>query len=574
MPVTNLDSAILGMGGGASATASAPCNEELLTAGALQSAIFNSTGFALVATDAKGIIRLFSVGAERLLGYAAAEVVNQVMATHIYEPQDLIARAVVLSRELAVPIAPGFDALVVKAARGGEDRYELNCIRKNGSRLPAVVAVTALRDAGEKIIGYLLISTDNSARNEVNSSDPARRRQAAAEMLKAKAVAEKARAANAEFLSSMSHELRTSLNAILGFAQLMESDSPPPTPTQKESIAKIEQAGWYLLELVNEILDLAMIESGRLAWSLEPMSLAEVMHECRAAIEPQAQKSGIRMTYPEVEGDCFIKADRTRVKQVLISLVSNAIKYNQGGGSVVVECAVSMQRVRVSVTDTGAGMTPEKLDQLFRPFSRVSQDTSAVAGAGIGLVVTKRVVELMGGAIGVRSHVGKGSVFWVELVVAAAPRLAVGAAEVAVVAPPKERQSGVPRTLLYVEDNPANLQLVEQIIARRPDMRLLSARTGPLGIALARAARPDVILMDINLPGMSGIKAMQILRADTATAHIPIVALSANAIPRDVERGMAAGFFRYLTKPIKVDEFMDTVDVALKHAEQDVVQSA
>ena len=323
-----------------------------------------------------------------------------------------------------------------------------------------------------------------------------------------------------------------------------------------------------------------MLDSGRLAWSLEPMSLADVMLECRSAIEPQAQKSGIRIGYPEIDSHCFIKADRTRVKQVLSNLLSNAIKYNQVGGSVLVECGKSApqrqtecgegapQHLRISVTDTGPGLSPEQLAQLFRPFSRVGQETSAEAGAGIGLVVTKRLVELMGGAIGVESTVGQGSVFWIELVLAAAPQLVEDQAEPTLPALPPE-SSVAPRTLLYVEDNPANLQLVEQIIARRPDMRLLSATTGALGIELARSSRPDVILMDINLPGMSGIKAMQILRADTATAHIPIVALSANALPRDIERGLEAGFFRYLTKPIKVSEFMDTLDVALKFAEQE-----
>jgi len=688
MPATHLDSAILGMGGGAPVPATTLMrNEALLKAGALQSAIFNSANFALIATDEKGIIQLFNIGAERMLGYAAAEVVDKISPAHISDAQEVIARAVVLSREFATAIAPGFEALVFKAARAIEDNYELTYLRKNGTRLPVILSVTALRDAAEKIIGYLLIRTDNSARMDVedrlrwteesfhlmvesvtdysivmldpqgrimswnsgaqrikgysaeeivgqsftrfySSKDAERgaptrdleaartrgrfedegwrmrrdgstfwanivltavldhvgnlrgfaqltrdltgRRQAEDEIAKAKAVAEKTSLASAEFLHGMSHELRTSLNAILGFAQLMESEQPPPTPSQKESVAKIVQAGWYLMELINEVMDLAMIESGRLSWSLEPMSLADVMHECQAAIEPQAQKSGIRMTLPEIDGQCFIKADRTRVKQVLTNLLSNAIKYNRPGGSVVVECSVSApQRVRISVTDTGAGMQPEHLAQLFRPFSRVGQETSAAAGAGIGLVVTKRLVELMGGAIGVRSHVGKGSVFWIELVTAAAPRLAAGDAARIPLTGPVIRPGAAPRTLLYVEDNPANLQLVEQIIARRPDMRLLSARNGPLGIALARSARPDVILMDINLPGMSGIKAMQMLRAETVTAHIPVVALSANAIPRDIERGLEAGFFRYLTKPIKVAEFMDTLDVALKHAEQD-----
>ena len=692
MPATKPYSAALDKAAGAvTVIAEVLRQEALLKTGALQGAILNSANFSIIATDEKGIIQLFNVGAERMLGYAAADLVNQITPAHISDPQEVIARAVVLSRELSTTITPGFEALVFKAMRGIEDIYELTYIRKDGSRFPAIVSVTALRDADSKIIGYLLIGTDNSARKQVEEQlrwteesfrlmvesvtdcaivmldpegrvvswnggaqrikgysaeesvgqhfsrfypredidrgtpqrdldvvtakgrfeaegwrvrkdgstfwanvvftairdqggnlrgfakltrDLTERRQVEAEMTDAKSVAEKANLANSDFLSDMSHELRTSLNAILGFAQLMESDSPLPTPSQKESIAKILQAGWYLLELTNGILDLAMIESGRLSWSLDPMSLTEVMLECQTAIEPQAQKSGIRITFPQVDSPCFIQADRTRVKQVLVNLLSNAIKYNRVGGSVVVECSASApQRIRVSVTDTGAGLSPEKLAQLFRPFSRVGQETGADACTGISLIVTKRLVELMGGAIGVESTVGVGSAFWIELVAAAAPQLAVDEAERTAPVQPQARNGAAPRTLLYVEDNPANLQLVVQVLARRPNMRLLSARTGTLGIELARTSRPDVILMDINLPGMSGIQAMQILRADAATAHIPVVALSANAIPRDVERGLEAGFFRYLTKPIKVNEFMDTLDVALKFAEKEVGQS-
>ena len=577
MFANKLDSAVLDKAVATAASSIEPERKEApVRTGALQNAILNSANFSIIATDEKGIIQLFNAGAEHMLGYAAAEMVNQITPAHITDSQEVIARAVVLSRELSTTIAPGFEALVFKAARGIEDIYELTYIRKDGSRFPAIVSVTALRDADSKIIGYLLIGTDNTARKQVEEQlRRTERRQVEAEIAEAKAVAEKISLANADFLSGMSHELRSSLNGILGFAQLMESELPLPTPSQKESIAKILQAGWYLMELTNGIVDLAMIESGRLSWSLKPMSLADVMLECQTTIEPRAQKSGIRVTFPTVDRHCFIKADRTRVKQVLINLLSNAIKYNQPGGSVVVECSASApQRIRVSVKDTGAGLSPEKLAQLFRPFIRVGQETSADAGAGIGLVVTKRLVELMGGAIGVESIVGEGSVFWIELVAAAAPQLVVDKAKPTAAIQPQTRSGAAPRILLYVEDNPANLQLVEKIIARRPDIRLLSARNGTAGIELARASRPDVILMDINLPGMSGIKAMQILRADTATAYIPVVALSANAMPRDIERGLEAGFFRYLTKPIKVTEFMDTLDVALKFAEHEVGQSA
>jgi len=675
-------------------TARKQAEEALLKAGALQSAIFNSANFSSIATDAKGVIQIFNVGAERMLGYTAAEVMNKITPADISDPQEVIARAAALSLELATPITPGFEALVFKASRGIEDIYELTYIRKDGSRFPAVVSVTALRDAQDAIIGYLLIGTDNTARKQVEAeqmlldqrlrdqqfytrsliesnidalmiadlrgiitdvnqqmealtgctrdeligapfknyfTDPeraeagvkrvlgegkvtnyeltARARDgketvvsynattlhdrdrklrgvfAAArdvterkrfeltlqennvELESAIAAADKANLAKSNFLSSMSHELRTPLNAILGFGQLMESDIPAPSPAQKASIDQILQAGWYLLELINEILDLALIESGKLSISLEPVSLDELMLECQSMIEPQAKKRGIRMSFPRFGEPCFVNADRTRVKQILINLLSNAIKYNQADGTVVVECAANPpDSFRISIRDTGAGLPPEKLAQLFQPFNRLGQEASAEEGTGIGLVVTKRLVELMGGAIGVESTVGAGSVFWVDLNSAAPPSFTNGEFETAASAP-MQVASGAPRhTLLYVEDNPANLKLVEQLIARRPDLRLLTAINGNLGIELARTAQPEVILMDINLPGMSGTEAMQILRHDPATSHIPVLALSANAIPHDIERGLEAGFFRYVTKPIKVDEFMAALDVALEFA--------
>jgi len=670
--------------------------EALLKAGALQSAIFNSANFSSIATDAKGVIQIFNVGAERMLGYAAAEVVDKITPADISDPQEVIARAKALSVELGTPIRPGFEALVFKASRGIEDIYELTYIRKDGSRFPAVVSVTALRDDQDAIIGYLLIGTDNTARKEVEAeqkkldqrlrdqqfytrsliesnidaimttdpsgiitdvnkqmealtgctrdeligapfknyfTDPERAEAAIKlvlreknvtnyeltarardgkktvvsynattfydrdrtlqgvfaaardvterkrldqalqdkniELERAKTAAEKANLAKSDFLSSMSHELRTPLSAILGFAQLMESESPPATPTQKARIDEILHAGWYLLQLINEILDLAQIESGKLSLSPEPVSLAEVMFECRAMIEPQGQKRGMEMTFPHFDTPCFVGADRTRLKQVLINLLSNAIKYNQPGGTVAVDFTTSTpERTRISVRDTGAGLPPEKLAQLFQPFNRLGQEGSAEEGTGIGLVMSKRLVELMGGVIGVESTLGVGSVFWFELSSAAAPQPAVDRAEPTAAAQAQVQHGAPLRTLLYVEDNPANLKLVEQLIARRPDIRLLSAVNGNLGIELARDTQPEVILMDINLPGISGIEALKILREDPATAHIPVVALSANAMQRDIEKGLQAGFFWYLTKPIKVKEFMDVLDAALEFAEK------
>ncbi len=677
-------------------TARKQAEEALLKAGALQSAIFNSANFSSIATDAKGVIQIFNVGAERMLGYTAAEVMNQITPADISDPQEVIARAKALSVELGTPITPGFEALVFKASRGIEDIYELTYIRKDGSRFPAVVSVTALRDAQNAIIGYLLIGTDNTARKQVEEerkkldqrlrdqqfytrsliesnidalmttdpsgiitdvnkqmealtgctrdeligapfknyfTDPERAEAAIKQVLSekkvtnyeltararggrqtvvsynattfydrdrtlqgvfaaardvternrldqvlleknvelesAKSVAEQANLAKSDFLSSMSHELRSPLNAILGFAQLMESDSQSPTPSQKESIAQILVAGWHLLDLINEILDLAVIEAGTVSLSGESVSLDEVMLECRSMMEPQAQQRGISMTFPEFDNPCWVSSDRTRLKQILINLLSNAIKYNKAQGTVVVDYTViAPNRIRINITDTGAGLRPEKLAQLFQPFNRLGQEAGGEEGTGIGLVVTKRLVELMGGAIGVDSTVGTGSVFWIELISAAAPQLAVEGGEAAAHAPPHVPHGARLRTLLCVEDNPANLKLVEELIARRPDLRLLTAVNGTLGIALARASQPEMILMDVNLPDISGIEAMKILREDPVTAHIPIVALSANAMPRDIRKGLEAGFFRYLTKPIKVSEFMDTLRMALEFAEQ------
>ncbi len=531
--------------------------EALLKTGALQNAILTSANFSIIATDEKGIIQLFNVGAERMLGYLAAEVVNKINPSDIHDPQEVMARAQALSLELATTITPGFEALAFKASRGIEDIYELTYICKDGSRFPAIVSITALRDDYGDIIGYLLIGTDNSVRKQVELK-----------LNEAMAAAEKANRAKTDFLSGMSHELRTPLNAILGFAQLMESGSPLPTPSQRRNLDQILKAGWYLLELINEILDLALIESGKVMLSREPVSLVEVMLECRAMIEPQAQQRGIGMTFPRFEVPYFVTADRTRVKQVLINLLFNAIKYNKPQGSVSVECSlIRPGTIRVSVRDTGAGMAPEQVAQLFQPFNRLGREATAEEGTGIGLVVTKRLVELMGGAIGVESAVGVGSVFWVELSLTTAPGVEAQEAGAAALVQ-RQFSSGAPlRTVLYVEDNPANLELVEQLIARRPDLRMLSAADATLGIEFARAYLPEVILMDIHLPGISGIEAMKILRADPSTAHIPIIALSANAVPRDIERALEAGFFNYLTKPIKVAQFMEVLDVALKHSQ-------
>ena len=536
--------------------------EALLKTGALQNAILTSANFSIIATDEKGIIQLFNVGAERMLGYKAAEVVNKINPSDIHDPEEVMARAQALSLELSTTITPGFEALVFKASRGIEDIYELTYIRKDGSRFPAIVSVTALRHDDGSIIGYLLIGTDNSVRKRVELA-----------LKHATLVAEKASLAKSDFLSSMSHELRTPLSAILGFAQLIESGNPQPTPSQKRSVDQILHAGWYLLELINEILDLAMIESGKMSLSVEPVSLHEVMQECEAMIESQAEQRGIRVTFPQFTDVCFVKADRTRLKQVLINLLSNAIKYNRADGTVTVTCTnQSKERIRICVEDTGQGLSFEKIAQLFQPFNRLGQEANTEQGTGIGLVMTKRLAELMGGVIGVKSVVGTGSVFWVELNLTTQHETPHPLTDKGEPSSPATEPSAHTYTLLYVEDNPANLMLVENLIERRSDITLLTARDGHSGVQIAGSALPDVILMDINLPGISGIKALQLLKSDPSTTHIPVVALSANAMQRDIDKGIEAGFFRYLTKPIKINEFMTTLDEALEFARLQTAQ--
>jgi PAS domain S-box-containing protein len=441
--------------------------------------------------------------------------------------------------------------------------YELTALARDGKETVVSYNATTFHDRDRKLQGVFAAARDVTERKRFEKTQQENN----IELERAKAAAEKANLAKSEFLSSMSHELRSPLNAILGFAQLMMSDEPPPTPSQVASIDPILHAGWYLLELINEILDLAQIESGKLALSLEPTSVAEVMLECQAMIEPQGQKRGIGMSFPVFGIPCFVEADRTRLKQVIINLLSNAVKYNRANGTVVVDCfPVTPEHIRISVRDSGAGLSSDMVNQLFQSFNRLGRETGAEQGTGIGLVMSKRLVELMGGVIGVDSTVGSGSVFWFDLNTSVAPCLAPETAESLKVAQTLTQRGAPGRTLLYVEDNPANLLLVEQLISRRPDLRLLSARDGNLGVQLARRHHPDVILMDINLPGISGIDALKLLREDPAMDEIPVIAISANAMPRDIERGLAAGFFRYLTKPINVQEFMNTLDAALDTA--------
>ena len=465
--------------------------------------------------------------------------------------------------DVMMPEMDGFE--VCRRIKGDEDHGTI-----------PVVMITALSDMANRIRG-IEAGAEDFISKPFNAAEVLARikmllhvKSLNDQLKSAKSMAEKANLAKSEFLSGMSHELRSPLNAILGFAQLMESDSPPPTPAQRESIVQILRAGWHLLTLINEILDLAKVESRQVPLSHEPVSLAEVMQECQGMVEPQAQQHGTRITFPRFDLPCFVLADQTRVKQVLINLLSNAIKYANKQGTVEVECTANTPgRIRVSVRDSGAGLRPEQLAQLFQPFNRLGQEGGSEEGTGIGLVVAKQLVELMEGEIGVESTVGVGSVFWFELISIPEPCLSGKGGADAATFPQPHMTGGVQlHTLLYIEDKPANLTLVERIIARTPDIRLLTAVSGKSGIEIALVSLPDVILTDINLPDINGFEVLKILRSYPATAHIPIIAISANAMPLDVERGLNEGFFRYLTKPIKVNEFLDALHVTIEFAEK------
>ncbi|HTJ81196.1 MAG TPA: ATP-binding protein, partial [Polyangiaceae bacterium] len=393
-------------------------------------------------------------------------------------------------------------------------------------------------------------------------TDDARRE---TELREARLAAEAASHAKSEFLSSMSHELRTPLNAILGFAQLLGRDRIEPLSARHKSrVDQILKGGEHLLRLIDDILDLVRIEAGGISISPEPLDVVAVLSEVLASLEPQATRAGVKLELGDVDEEHLeIRADRTRYSQILLNFGSNAIKYNRRGGHATFHVRSSAPgRVRVSVVDDGVGIPYDRQASLFQPFQRAGQETGPIEGTGIGLVITRRLARLMEGHVGFTSTPGEGSEFWIDM-----PLWEAEGERSAVTQKLERPQStfppGVSRLVLYIEDNPANVDFMVDVFDTLEGFELVTARTAGEGINVAEARHPAAVLMDINLPDMSGFEAKEILSSLPGMQRVPVIALSAAATERDRQRGSHAGFFRYLTKPVEIGELESALSAAL-----------
>lgn len=427
--------------------------------------------------------------------------------------------------------------------------YVCRHVRRDGSEMVVQTDWGYEYGPGGEVVAFVTVMADITDR-----------RRAEILLQEAKEEAERANRAKSEFLSRMSHELRTPLNAIIGFGQLLQFNPKEPLSSkQGEAVGHILQGGRHLLELINEVLDLARIEAGRLELSVEDVDACRLLGDCLPLIQPLAGARGIDLRV-QTGRPAPVRADYTRLKQVLLNLMSNAVKYNRDGGSVSVVLADAPNgMLRIDVTDTGPGIPEERQADLFEPFNRLGAENTEVEGTGIGLTITKRLIEAMGGRIGLVSRPGEGTTFWVEVPAAEMAILPEETAASEAPEPAPEAAEPCPGRLLYIEDNPTNQELMRIFLVDNKGFDLTVAESAEEGLELVKRNRPDLILMDINLPGMSGVEAVRTLKADSATRDIPVVAISAAAMPKDLEAGTQAGFDAYLTKPINLKEVFATV---------------
>ena len=494
--------------------------------------IMDNSRDVICTINAAGNFLTVSAACEALWGYKREELIGRAYIDLVY-PDDIPK-----TDQAATDIMAG------RAVSDFENRY----VRKDGSLVN--VMWSAYWSPADNIMFCV-------------AHDITERAQAASALAAAKAEADRASQAKSEFLSRMSHELRTPLNAILGFAQILQLDAK--TNGDQESADQILRAGDHLLELINEVLDISRIEAGRLSISTEPVEVGGVIRECIQLIGPLSEQRHVDLKTSDDEAcEKYVLADRQRLKQVLLNLLSNAVKYNRENGRVAISCEPAEEKtLRLKVRDTGRGMTSQDLERLFSPFERLQADRTSTEGAGLGLALSKRLVELMGGRIGVESAPRKGSLFWIELPQTEAPVQRLehdgSAGELAL----REDIDSAEKTLLYIEDNLSNLRLIERIFEKQPRIKLLAAMQGGLGLDLAREHCPDLILLDVNLPDIPGAEVLRRLRGEKRTGDIPVVVVSADATARQIDRLMAAGATDYLVKPIEVKKFLRAVEKVL-----------
>ncbi len=523
--------------------------------------IMNSLQDPIIAINDKGIILT-----------ASPAVKNQFY----YNPEELIGQNVKLI--VPEPHHSKHDEYIQNYLKTGQAKIinmvrTLEGLRKDGSTFPMELRVTeVITDGQSYFTGIIRDITERRLSEEklreANLFLEKRIEQRTQELKKTTRDAERSNAAKSEFLSRMSHELRTPMNAILGFSQLVyASKTEPLTDNQKSRMDQIIKAGRHLLELINEVLDLATIESGKITISPEPVSLGDLMDEIHSITLPVSEQYNIDLINKvDQDNTLYVVADKIRLKQVLLNLISNGIKYNRPGGSVVLSTLEHPpDHLRIEVRDTGMGIPPDKLEKVFEPFDRLGADKNEIEGTGIGMTISRKLMELMKGTLEVESTVGQGSSFYVTLPKSAVPRSYPKIQEkLQGFSLETSSDEGHTHSLLYIEDNPANLKLVEEILHERPSIKFLSAALPHLGLELARAHRPSLILLDINLPEMDGFKVLKHLQNYEETHNIPVIALSANAMLKDIQRGLDKGFQAYLTKPIDMLRLLSVIDEYLK----------
>lgn len=526
--------------------------------------ILNSAGEGIYGLNDKGMTTFVNPAACKMLGYSKDELMGKgqhALIHHSYPDGKSYPRN---------------ECHIYAAFMDGKVHKESEEVfwRKDGSSFPVEYMSQPIYDNG-KIKGAVVTFTDISERKlaekelkNAYSELESRIKDRTQELNTAKEQAEHHNQAKSEFLSRMSHELRTPMNAILGFTQLMAESTKDPLPiAHKKRTKQILKAGSHLLELINEVLDLASIESGKITVSLEPICITNLTEEVLTVVRPMSEKFNITLINDITHNkNTYVLADKTRLKQVLLNLVSNGIKYNRQKGSVTLSAHIEHgSRLRINVMDTGMGIPKEKFNQLFAPFNRLGAENSEVEGTGIGMTISKKLIELMDGSIGVESTLGKGSTFYISLPVCQRQQGESESEKFSTAGKNKESEGGIRLfTLLYIEDNPANLKLVEDILDDYTEINLISSPDAELGLEIALYQKPDLILMDINLPGMDGIEAMKRLKNFEETHDIPVIAMSANAMKKDIDRTLAEGFKAYITKPIDIGKFRKTIEEELR----------